>query len=1022
MATVTIFKRATGKAHLTSVAEADQAISGGMVLTASGTAGLYNDSVTTAVTIGGSATTTGNLFTGAAMTTLNIGTGMGAGDSINIGTTGATTTIPGDLVVEGTTTSVDSEVVNIADNHLYLNKDYTTAVAQTGGLVVNYLPTATATTSTTGGFASATTVNTVGAATFTAGDFVQVSGAATAANDGVYEVLTHAANVLTIDSTPVEDWVQTAFTTDTGDTTAALTNVTISVLRAGTDGVWETGSGTSQPISFTDLASGGNTLQQAYVAGNTISMSDAEGNFDVSVGSGTPAISLDAAGASNFTVASNSLTLSTTTSGSLILTGAALVDINAGANLDIDVTGTYDMLATGAFSIDGTGASNVTATSGNLTLSTATSGDVVVTGAANVDIDSAATGSVLIDGGDAGVSIDAVGSSPDSNFSIQNTAAATSTTLTITADNVGATSGDATISVNATSTNGSGVIDVNADNTITADVLASGTISIQSSAAAATLNLGTGAAAQTVTLGSSNTTSTTTINSGTGGLDANSTGTVTIDGVGASNLTTDSGNLTLSTTTSGDVIVTAAANVDINSAATGSVLIDGGDAGVSIDAVGSSPDSNFSIQNTAASTSTTLTITADNVGATAGDATLQLNATSTNGSGLLDLNADDAITVDSAAAGISLDGVTASNFTVTGAADLTLSSTAGSVVVSGGEAVADAVQVTASNAAGGIDINAGATSGVVTIDGGGACTITTAGINLAGGSSEIDLTTTGAVDINSAAGTWDSTSTLAFEAATSAVLNVTTGALTLSTTTSGDVTISTTTAGDILLSGAAEIDLTAVTLVDVNAADFQVDATAAISLDSATASNFTVSGATADLTLGARAGTITLNETGQTTLTNFTATSIIGALNELKNTAGGDRLTEFYITTARTVGEAVYIDADSSAASLTDANALATTEPFIGVVLTVGGAGTGQVVTAGTANCLFENGSATPAAGDPIYLSEVAGRVTGTAPNGSVVIYQIGILKDDAGLTATTIGTNELADVNIRPFQPIDEI
>ena len=60
-----------------------------------------------------------------------------------------------------------------------------------------------------------------------------------------------------------------------------------------------------------------------------------------------------------------------------------------------------------------------------------------------------------------------------------------------------------------------------------------------------------------------------------------------------------------------------------------------------------------------------------------------------------------AITADTAA-GISLDGATASNFTVTGAVDLTLASTLGAVIVSSGEAAADAIQLTASDAAGGV--------------------------------------------------------------------------------------------------------------------------------------------------------------------------------------------------------------------------------------------------------------------------------------------------------------------------------
>jgi hypothetical protein len=71
--------------------------------------------------------------------------------------------------------------------------------------------------------------------------------------------------------------------------------------------------------------------------------------------------------------------------------------------------------------------------------------------------------------------------------------------------------------------------------------------------------------------------------------------------------------------------------------------------------------------------------------------------------------------------------------------------------------------------------------------------------------------------------------------------------------------------------------------VDIDAdTDVTVDAGAGVSIDAATASNLTVSGATADLTLGARAATVTLNQSGDTALSGFTATSLIGALNELQ--------------------------------------------------------------------------------------------------------------------------------------------
>ena len=88
----------------------------------------------------------------------------------------------------------------------------------------------------------------------------------------------------------------------------------------------------------------------------------------------------------------------------------------------------------------------------------------------------------------------------------------------------------------------------------------------------------------------------------------------------------------------------------------------------------------------------------------------------------INLNASDAaggVDIDSGTAGvivdttgaISLDAAAASNFTATGAFDVTVSSTAGSIVLDGGEASNDAVQVTASDAAGGVLISAG-TSGI----------------------------------------------------------------------------------------------------------------------------------------------------------------------------------------------------------------------------------------------------------------------------------------------------------------------
>jgi hypothetical protein len=187
---------------------------------------------------------------------LNLG---GAATAINMGVTNGLTTITGNaritqnLTVVGTTTTTESETVLINDNHLYLNNAYTTAVAQTGGLVVNYLPTATTTTVAAGGFATTSTIATTGAATFAAGDIIQVSGATNPANNGIYEVLTHAANVLTIDTTPTEDFLQNILVVSVG-AVGVLTKVTVSVMRSGTDGLWEVAAGATTPFTFADLA------------------------------------------------------------------------------------------------------------------------------------------------------------------------------------------------------------------------------------------------------------------------------------------------------------------------------------------------------------------------------------------------------------------------------------------------------------------------------------------------------------------------------------------------------------------------------------------------------------------------------------------------------------------------------------------------------------------------------------------------------------------------------------------------
>lgn len=236
-----------------------------------------------------------------------------ASDELEVGvdismTGGSNLVVSGNLDVQGTITTVNSEVVNIADEFLLLSSNYTTAAARESGLVVNYLPTATVDTVAAGGFTAGVagvsnpTVATTGAATFSAGDVVVITGADDEANNGLFEVNTHAASVLELRGIGVTATTFTFFQNQlTTDATVAgdITQVNISVLQSGTDGIWEVGAGdNSASITFADLVtSGAADLQTAYANGNTITTSPADGDLEVL---GTEKLLVSATGGAQF--------------------------------------------------------------------------------------------------------------------------------------------------------------------------------------------------------------------------------------------------------------------------------------------------------------------------------------------------------------------------------------------------------------------------------------------------------------------------------------------------------------------------------------------------------------------------------------------------------------------------------------------------------------------------------------------------------------------------------------------------
>ena len=96
----------------------------------------------------GNVAATGDLITNIATSvmtggskTVNIGTGSTVGTTaINIGSSAigaqTTTTIYGDLVIQGTTTTANTETVNISDNFIILNSDQTGTPSQNAGIEV----------------------------------------------------------------------------------------------------------------------------------------------------------------------------------------------------------------------------------------------------------------------------------------------------------------------------------------------------------------------------------------------------------------------------------------------------------------------------------------------------------------------------------------------------------------------------------------------------------------------------------------------------------------------------------------------------------------------------------------------------------------------------------------------------------------------------------------------------------------------------------------------------------------------
>ncbi len=393
-------------------------------------------------------------------------------------------------------------------------------------------------------------------------------------------------------------------------------------------------------------------------------------------------------------------------------TAVRIVASNAAGGIDVDAgTGGITVDSTGAISIDSAGISNFTVTGAFDNTFSSTAGSINISGG------EAAADAINIDAAAGGLDVDValqmnLDSSQAANNAVRINASAGTGGIDvdagsggITIDTTGAFSIDGAAASNVTTT-GAGI-----DLTLSS-VLGSVLVSSTEDAALAIYLHANGGTSETIRLHADQGTGVASINIGS------DVGGVTIaGGLG----TADAVNITAST---------AGGGIDIDSSTGGFDVLTTG--AISLDA---SLASNLTV--TGAAVDLTLSSAGGSVVITGTEAAvdaIQLNATTALGG--IDVNAGTGgMTIDSADL-LSIDSAGTTNLTTTGAFDLTVESTLGSLVLKGGEAVVDAIQLTTA-AGGGIDVNAG-TAGM-TIDSTGLLSIDSAGTT--------NLTTTGAFDL-----------------------------------------------------------------------------------------------------------------------------------------------------------------------------------------------------------------------------------------------------------------------------------
>ncbi len=170
--------------------------------------------------------------------------------------------IAANVYIDGTVTSIDTENLNVSDSYIDLNAGYTSTTKKTLGISGNRSSTGTGDTVTAGdftpgvAFASNPTVITDGSATFTQGMIIEISNSTN--NNGIFEVEDHTGTTLTVRGVgtvgTVEDFTRNQFVEETDS--AIIENINVAILRFNISGRAEEGTGSTTPITYTELIEG----------------------------------------------------------------------------------------------------------------------------------------------------------------------------------------------------------------------------------------------------------------------------------------------------------------------------------------------------------------------------------------------------------------------------------------------------------------------------------------------------------------------------------------------------------------------------------------------------------------------------------------------------------------------------------------------------------------------------------------------------------------------------------------------